>query len=138
MYVNQDGSVRELSPKEQEYLKQEFSPFDGARPHIKASYKSVDGWGSMSGYLPRKKVPSDITVDPVNPQYDSLEAGDPLFFLEIHRAAGDIMTTNPDGSITCTPNPEISNEERVEIMKQLMHKHQEEMEKLGKHPDKKE
>ena len=55
VYVNQDGSVRELSPKEQGYLKEKFSPFDGARPYIKSSYKSLDGWGSMSGFISRKQ-----------------------------------------------------------------------------------
>ncbi len=119
--VNQDGSVRELSPKEKEYLNTEFSVGDGAAPYIKFSYKSRDGWGSISGFLPREKVPTNIVIEPVNPQYDSLVANRPIEYfkeqiLEEHRISGDIIETHPDGSVTCTPNPNISRKERFKIM----------------------
>src|ERR1700742_755303 len=44
VYVNQDGSVREISVGEQAYLTRRFDPFDGARPYIKSRYWSWDNW----------------------------------------------------------------------------------------------
>jgi hypothetical protein len=134
VYVNQDGSVRELSPNEQAYLEEEFSPFDGARPYIKSSYESPDGWGSMSGFIPRKKVPTDISIEPVNPQYDSLVANDSADFLEAHRLAGDIIETGADGRITCIPDPNLSTEERFERMRRVQIEGQRKREELGKFP----
>ncbi|MDM7999035.1 MAG: hypothetical protein QUS33_03295 [Dehalococcoidia bacterium] len=133
VYVNQDGSVRELSPNEQVYLSQEFHPADGARPFVKSSYRSLDGWGSMSGFLPRKKVPSDVRIDPVNGLYDSLVVEDPMSdFLEDCRAAGDITRIDADGSIQSTPNPEISAQERFERIRRSTLERQEKRERLGK------
>ncbi len=134
VYVNQDGSVRELSPNEQKYLNEKFSPGDGGRPYIKSSYKSLDGWGSMSGFLHRKKVPDNVTITPVNPQYDSLVADDSIDFLEDHRLVGDIIETNPDGSITCTPNPNLSTEERFKILQRAQLERQRKEEEFGKFP----
>jgi hypothetical protein len=54
VYVNQDGSVRELSPEERGYLSEEFPGEDGGRPYIKWSYESRDGWGSKSGFIERR------------------------------------------------------------------------------------
>ena len=134
VYVNQDGSVRELSPNEQAYLEEEFSPFDGARPYIKSSYESLDGWGSMSGFIPRKEIPTDMGIDPVNPQYDALVANDSVDFLEAHRLAGDIIETGPDGRITCIPDPDLSTEERFEKMQRVQIERQRKREELGKFP----
>jgi hypothetical protein len=69
VYINQDGTARELSSDEREYLSQHFHPADSGRPYIKTSYNSQDGWGSQSGFLPRRKLPAWITVKPVNPNY---------------------------------------------------------------------
>lgn len=71
VYVNQDGSVRELSPAEQTYLSKEFSGGDSGRPYIKSSYKSRDGWGSLSGFIERSKVPARIEISPVHPDFDA-------------------------------------------------------------------
>src|SRR5215469_2917651 len=38
VYVNVDGSARELHPDERDYLETPFSPGDGARPYVKGSY----------------------------------------------------------------------------------------------------
>src|SRR6478736_4173919 len=35
VYINDDGSVRELTEADKKYVDTEFSPFDGARPYIK-------------------------------------------------------------------------------------------------------
>jgi hypothetical protein len=38
VYVNDDGSVRELTEAEKKYVETEFSPLDGARPYVKSHY----------------------------------------------------------------------------------------------------
>ena len=43
IYVNDDGSARELSEPEKKYVDTEFSPLDGARPHIKTRYEQRTG-----------------------------------------------------------------------------------------------
>lgn len=135
VYVNQDGSVRELSPNELEYLSQKFHPADGARPYVKSSYKSLDGWGSMSGFLLRKKVPPVVPIDPVCELYDSLVNEDLMSdFLEDCRAAGDTIRMDADGSFQCTPNPEISSQERFERIRRSTLERQEKRERLGKLP----
>ena len=115
VYVNQDGSVRELSPGEQAYLSEQFSGGDGGRPYIKSDYESADGWGSQSGFIERRLVPSRIAILSVHPDYDARvkELGDDV--LGPARAAGDIIERKANGSITCTPNPNVSLEERLEL-----------------------
>jgi hypothetical protein len=78
VYVNQDGTARELSLDERDYVSDRFHPGDSGRPYIKSSYRSRDGWGSLSGFLPRRKLPSSIGVMPVNPDYTatSISASD--------------------------------------------------------------
>jgi hypothetical protein len=64
VWINVDGSARELTDTEKKYVDTEFSPFDGARFYIKADYWKRNGWGDLSGYLERKKVPNGILVNP--------------------------------------------------------------------------
>jgi hypothetical protein len=71
VYVNQDGSARELSPEEKTYVSTEFPGGDSSRPYIKWSYESHDGWGSRSGYIERRRVPARVTILPVHPEYDA-------------------------------------------------------------------
>ena len=132
VYVNQDGSVRELSPSEQTYLSEKFSGGDGGRPYIKSSYESSDGWGSQSGFIERRRVPSRIATLPVHPNYDALEKEIKHDFLGSHRAAGDIIEKNADGSTTCTPNPNISRKERFELSRKYMLADQHRRETLAK------
>jgi hypothetical protein len=44
VYVNEDGTARELHPNERQYLETEFLPGDGAAPHVKRSYTERNGW----------------------------------------------------------------------------------------------
>lgn len=67
VFVNDDGTVRDLSSSEQTYLSMVFSPGDGARPYIKSHFEALDGWNSISGFIERRKVPSDIPIHPVDP-----------------------------------------------------------------------
>ena len=135
VYVNQDGSVRELSLDEREYLSQDFHPGDGGRPYIKSSYESQDGWGSISGFVLRKRVPGRIVVEPVNPSYVPPEFAARREMIEDSNVVGDIVTENADGSVTCSPNPSIPHTRRFELLRQIQLKRQRDRENLAKHPD---
>lgn len=115
VYVNQDGSARELSPAEQAYLSEEFAGGDSGRPYIKSSYESHDGWGSQSGFIARRRLPARIKILPVHPDYYAREKALGFDWLDSHRAVGDILQKNPDGSITCVPNPNLSTKARFEL-----------------------
>jgi len=133
VYVNQDGTARELSNSEREYLSQDFQPGDGARPYIKASHKSQDGWGSISGFLSRKSLPHQISVSPVNPNYVPREVDGRDQAIEDSRRVGDIITVNPDGSVTCAPNPNISHQKRFELFREIQLTRQRELENLARY-----
>ena len=57
VFVENDGSVRELHSEERKYLETPFSPFDGGRPYTKEDYESRDGWKSIKGFCLRAKIP---------------------------------------------------------------------------------
>jgi hypothetical protein len=67
VYVNEDGSVRELIEAEKKYVETEFSPLDGARPYIKPRYLARTAQG-IQGYLPRIQVPDGMSIHPAPPQ----------------------------------------------------------------------
>jgi hypothetical protein len=131
VYINQDGSVRELSPAERAYLSKEFSGEDSGRPYIKSDYKSRDGWGSLSGFIERSKVPAQIEISPVHPDFDARAKDLSFDKLDSHRAAGDIIEVHADGSVSCIPNPRISSAERFELMRNWHLAHQRERERLA-------
>jgi len=62
VYVEEDGSVRELNDDEVEYLKEEFSPGDGARPYIKSRYSGLTPDKKIWGFLARNRVPKEIRI----------------------------------------------------------------------------
>ena len=62
VYVEKNGSVRELNDDEMQYLKEEFHPNDGGRPYIKTSYKDLTPDGKISGFIYRKRVPRNIKI----------------------------------------------------------------------------
>ena len=62
VFVENDGSVRELHSEEQKYLETPFSPFDGGRPYTKEDYESRDGWKSIKGFCPRAKIPDGMLI----------------------------------------------------------------------------
>lgn len=132
VYINQDGSAREVSPQEQRYLSQEFSGGDSGRLYIKASYESLDGWGSQSGFIARRRVPIQVLIRPVHPNYDAAVKELDEDLLGLHRAARDDIAKNPDGSITCSPNPDITRENRFEIARSHYLAQQRRREALGK------
>jgi len=62
LFVEDDGSVRELHLEERKYLETPFSPFDGGRPYIKEDYESRDGWKSVKGFCARSKIPDGMHI----------------------------------------------------------------------------
>jgi hypothetical protein len=62
VYVNDDGSARELRPDEIDYLATPFSPMDGARPYVKFSYGQRTPDGRLRGFMERRKLPPDVPV----------------------------------------------------------------------------
>jgi hypothetical protein len=63
IYVNADGSARELHSDERQYLESDFLPGDGAAPSIKRDYGQRNGWGEISGYLERSKLPKALNKE---------------------------------------------------------------------------
>ena len=68
VYVEEDGSARELTADEREYLQEPFLPYDGGRPYVKRSYGQRDGAGRMCGFCARKSLPRMVreSVAPAN------------------------------------------------------------------------
>jgi hypothetical protein len=64
VWINDDGSARELTDTEKKYVDAEFSPFDGARPYIKSHYQKRNGWGELHGFLLRRDVPQGLPIAP--------------------------------------------------------------------------
>ena len=118
VYVNQDGSARELSPAERDYLSMDFEGGDGGRPYVKAGYRSRDGWGSLSGFIKRRDVPARIAIAPVHPDYDALEKqlGDDIPGLL--SVAGTVVATDADGPLAAGAADNVSAHERFERARQ--------------------
>src|ERR1700751_2389895 len=89
--INDDGSDRELTEGDKKYVDTDFAPFDGARPYVKPTYHSRNGWGEIKGYLERDKLPKEETInlapaiDLVPPQRPQAVAGQ---ILELIRKRG--------------------------------------------------
>lgn len=64
VYVEDDGSARELTPDEREYLATEFIPGDSGRPYIKGYYRQRTPLGHLSGFLARSDLPRRVVVRP--------------------------------------------------------------------------
>ena len=62
VYVEDDGSARELTPQEKQYLSAKFPGGDGGRPYIKLKYESRTPDGRLRGYLTRRQLPKSILV----------------------------------------------------------------------------
>ena len=62
VYIENDGTVRELDEEEQKYLSEKFDPNDGGRPYIKLRYRKLTPEGKISGFISRRKVPKKIII----------------------------------------------------------------------------
>ena len=62
VYVELDGTVRELDDEEKKYLRNKFEPSDGNRPYLKNRYKSQTIDGKIWGYIRRRRVPKSVEI----------------------------------------------------------------------------
>ena len=62
VYVEDEGSVREVYKDEEDYLNQKFEGADGSRPYIKNKYDQKTPDGKISGYILRRRVPQNIRI----------------------------------------------------------------------------
>jgi hypothetical protein len=101
LYVNADGSARELHASERNLLETPFYPADGARPYVKRNYSQKNGWGEITGFLERSQLPrgTRILTAPEEVPGMPLTREDHIRFL---RSKGLDVTENSDGSITAT------------------------------------
>ena len=67
VFLDNDGSARELSHAEKAYVDADFSPFDGARPYIKSRYDQRNALGELRGFLQRQLLPAGLRVRPAPP-----------------------------------------------------------------------
>src|SRR6266481_1011879 len=67
VFVDNDGSVRELNQEERKYLETPFSGSDGARPYVKFNYRSRDGWGELKGFCRRSAIPKGMPIRSATP-----------------------------------------------------------------------
>jgi hypothetical protein len=64
VYVDEDGTARELTADERDYLNTKFDPFDSGRPYIKYSYKQLTPDGKISGFLLKSSLPRGFNIAP--------------------------------------------------------------------------
>jgi hypothetical protein len=76
VYVENDGTVRELDLEEIDYLQTKFAPSDGNRPYVKSSYEQLTPDKKILGFLLRSKVPKNIEIISTDLRY--LEMGFPI------------------------------------------------------------
>ena len=62
VYVENDGSYRELAEDERDYLQENFHQADGARPYVKFRYRSKTPDGKLGGYCKRSKLPKGLVA----------------------------------------------------------------------------
>ena len=65
VYVNEDGSVREVTIPEKLYLQTKYSGGDGERPYIKIRYSDQTPDGRIAGFCYRDAVPGNIEIQQV-------------------------------------------------------------------------
>jgi hypothetical protein len=63
VYIDEDGSARELNAEEEEYVTTAIFPNDDADLYIKTQYDSLTPEGRFGGYLRRRELPPWISVD---------------------------------------------------------------------------
>jgi hypothetical protein len=105
VYVNADGTARELHPNEQRYLTTEFKGGDGAAPYVKSRYDQRNGWGDLAGYLQRDLLPPGTQVHhaPAEDPHKSLSQAEQIAWL---RSKGVEVVENENGSFTMRAKPQ--------------------------------
>ena len=69
VFVENDGTVRELDHEEIKYLSEVFHPNDGGRPYIKTRYSEKTPEGQLSGFILRRRVPKHIEIKTLSAQH---------------------------------------------------------------------
>lgn len=62
VYVEDDGSAREVTDVERRRLATEYGDNDSRRPYIKLRYESLDIEGRRRGFLRRRQLPPGVVV----------------------------------------------------------------------------
>jgi hypothetical protein len=111
IWIEANGSVRELTEAEKAHVDAAFSPFDGARPYIKSRYEQRDGWGEVSGYLPRSEVPNGVPIN-LSPPEQPAAARTPQ---EVAEAIRELLRKHESGDtheirMKTPPAPKLSTE----------------------------
>lgn len=138
VYVNLDGSVREVSPTEREYLLADYEGFDSGRPYIKTFYESLTPRGFRSGFIERRRVWPNVPIHGVHPDYDARVAQGPHDIYGEERAAGDRLIVSREGPfqiVQTEPNPNLTHQERLNRMKAYALREQLRLEALAKPDD---
>jgi hypothetical protein len=65
VFVNDDGSVRELQKEEEDKLSSLFFVGDEAEFYIKPRYESLNPSGRLGGYLKRRQLPRSAAMGSV-------------------------------------------------------------------------
>jgi hypothetical protein len=99
IYVNADGTARELHARERAYLETEYKGGDGAMPYIKDSYEERNGWGEIRGFLARAALPAETPVADAPAEDPSPPLGRDDFIKWL-RGKGAEVIEKSDGSFT--------------------------------------
>ena len=67
VYLEDDGTYRELTNEERQYLEEKFDPCDGNRPYVKHRLYAKTADGRLSGFLKRSKLPKGLKAGEVLP-----------------------------------------------------------------------
>jgi hypothetical protein len=106
IYVNADGSARELHATERRWLETPFKGGDGAAPNVKSDYDERNGWGELNGYLARSLLPEGVVIHDA-PAEDPIRPMTREEFIAWLRNKGMVVTEKSDGSFTMSkPRPD--------------------------------
>jgi hypothetical protein len=100
IYVNADGTARELHASERQYLETEFLPGDGAAPYVKGSYAEKNGWGDLGGFLERSRLPHGIHIHDAPAEDPQRALSTTQQQIAWFRSKGLEVTENSDGTLT--------------------------------------
>jgi len=64
VWVNEDGTAREVNSEERQSLMAKYQFGDGDRPYVKSDYDYKTPDGKMKGFLKRRHLPKNIIIDP--------------------------------------------------------------------------
>ena len=62
VYINDDGSAREITEVERQRLTADYPAGDSRRPYVKLRYQSRDDQGRRRGFLRHRQLPPDVPI----------------------------------------------------------------------------